>query len=135
MPTCGSFDGGAEGASAERTGAGTLQRLTPLRPGSRRLHRGDRFEYHDAHGRPIHDLETLERIKHLAIPPAWRDVWISPRRAGSAGPAAGALGFQPSGRALIVPPTQFSSDVYALLGAIVIIVIGRLISGRTVTTV
>jgi DNA topoisomerase I len=37
------------------------------------------FRYHDARGRLIRDAATLERIEALAIPPAWKDVWISPR--------------------------------------------------------
>ncbi len=43
------------------------------RSGSRR-----RFRYHDAHGREISDEAKLERINALAIPPAWKEVWISP---------------------------------------------------------
>jgi DNA topoisomerase-1 len=37
-----------------------------------------RFRYVDASGAEIRDEEQLERIRALAIPPAWRDVWISP---------------------------------------------------------
>jgi DNA topoisomerase-1 len=37
-----------------------------------------RFRYVDAHDRPITDEEALERIDRLVIPPAWKDVWISP---------------------------------------------------------
>src|SRR6478752_7803671 len=37
-----------------------------------------RFRYVDAAGRPITDEAKLERIASLAIPPAWRDVWIAP---------------------------------------------------------
>jgi DNA topoisomerase I len=37
-----------------------------------------RFRYVDAAGRKIEDEEQLERIAALVIPPAWRDVWISP---------------------------------------------------------
>jgi DNA topoisomerase-1 len=36
------------------------------------------FRYVDADGRKITDPVHLERIKALAIPPAWKDVWISP---------------------------------------------------------
>jgi DNA topoisomerase-1 len=36
------------------------------------------FRYYDRHGREITDPEKLERIDKLRIPPAWRDVWISP---------------------------------------------------------
>jgi DNA topoisomerase-1 len=44
------------------------------RAGSRR-----HFRYVDARGRRITDPEKLARIEALAIPPAWKDVWISPR--------------------------------------------------------
>jgi DNA topoisomerase I len=48
------------------------------RGGWRRLGSGRRFRYTDAHGVPIDDVEKLERIRTLAVPPAWKDVWISP---------------------------------------------------------
>jgi DNA topoisomerase I len=38
-----------------------------------------RFRYEDSRGRPITDEAALERIESLRIPPAWKDVWISPR--------------------------------------------------------
>jgi DNA topoisomerase I len=37
------------------------------------------FRYEDARGRRITNREQLTRIESLAIPPAWKDVWISPR--------------------------------------------------------
>jgi len=37
------------------------------------------FRYVDARGREITDKDQLERIESLVIPPAWKDVWISPR--------------------------------------------------------
>jgi DNA topoisomerase-1 len=43
------------------------------REGSKR-----RFRYVDAAGRPITDEAKLERIDGLAIPPAWKEVWIAP---------------------------------------------------------
>src|SRR3954468_3657093 len=36
------------------------------------------FRYYDQRGRQITDPVKIERIEKLAIPPAWRDVWISP---------------------------------------------------------
>jgi len=39
---------------------------------------GKSFRYRDKDGRIIKTPETLARIKSLAIPPAWTDVWISP---------------------------------------------------------
>ena len=38
-----------------------------------------RFRYEDARGRPITNEDALARIDALRIPPAWKDVWISPR--------------------------------------------------------
>jgi DNA topoisomerase-1 len=49
------------------------------RRGWRRLGSRGRFRYVDARGRPITDESALERIDSLRIPPAWRDVRISPR--------------------------------------------------------
>src|SRR5262245_21942269 len=37
-----------------------------------------RFRYVDASGQQITDSDHVERIEALAIPPAWREVWISP---------------------------------------------------------
>jgi DNA topoisomerase-1 len=47
-------------------------------PGIARMRAGTGFRYIDAEGKPVHDAETLARIKSLAIPPAWTDVWICP---------------------------------------------------------
>jgi DNA topoisomerase-1 len=47
------------------------------RGGWRRLGRR-RFRYVDGAGRELEDEEQLERIRELVIPPAWRDVRISP---------------------------------------------------------
>ena len=63
------------------------------RGGWRRLGR-KRFRYVDARGRPIGDEEQLERIRALAIPPAWEDVWISP----SPGAKLQATGIDAAGR-------------------------------------
>jgi DNA topoisomerase-1 len=40
--------------------------------------RGRGFEYLNVDGDRIEDAETLMRVRDLAIPPAWRDVWICP---------------------------------------------------------
>jgi DNA topoisomerase-1 len=45
-------------------------------PGFRRVRRGDDFVYLGANGRPLRSAAVLERIRRLAIPPAYRDVWI-----------------------------------------------------------
>ena len=49
------------------------------RGGWRREGRKGHFRYLDSRGKRIADPEKIERIEELAIPPAWRDVWISPR--------------------------------------------------------
>ena len=52
------------------------------RPGIRRDAVRDGFRYLDAHGAPVGDEATLKRIRSLAIPPAWTDVWICPQANG-----------------------------------------------------
>jgi DNA topoisomerase I len=47
-------------------------------PGISRRRAGRGFSCRDADGRLVRDAETLARIKALAIPPAWTDVWICP---------------------------------------------------------
>jgi len=51
-------------------------------PGLRRKRAGTGFFYLDAKGRKVSDGSTLERIRALAIPPAWTDVWISAEKDG-----------------------------------------------------
>jgi DNA topoisomerase I len=51
----------------------------PRRGGWTRTGRRRPFRYFDARGNRIKDANVLERLESLAIPPAWRDVWISPR--------------------------------------------------------
>jgi DNA topoisomerase-1 len=63
------------------------------RGGWRRLGKR-RFRYVDSRGRAISDEEALERIRALAIPPAWTDVWISP----SPGAKLQATGYDAAGR-------------------------------------
>ena len=48
-------------------------------PGLRRKQSRAGFDYLDAKGAPIRDEKTIDRIRALAIPPAWTDVWISPK--------------------------------------------------------
>jgi DNA topoisomerase-1 len=45
-------------------------------PGIRREGEPGRFVYRDAKGALVDDAKTLERIRRLAIPPAWTGVWI-----------------------------------------------------------
>jgi DNA topoisomerase I len=48
------------------------------RPGLTRRRSGRGFTYLDVHGKRIADRATIARIRALAIPPAWTDVWICP---------------------------------------------------------
>jgi DNA topoisomerase I len=51
-------------------------------PGIRRRRKGRGFAYVDRDGVPVRDDGELQRIRRLAIPPAWTDVWISPSPLG-----------------------------------------------------
>lgn len=51
-------------------------------PGITRIRAGTGFGYRDPDGHKITDTETRDRIRMLAIPPAWENVWISPNPAG-----------------------------------------------------
>lgn len=54
----------------------------PSRPGLSRQRWGRGFRYLTADGEPVRDPEALARIRALAVPPAWREVWICPRPSG-----------------------------------------------------
>jgi DNA topoisomerase-1 len=62
--------------------AAGLRYVNDNKPGIRRERAGDGFRYFDAKGEPVDDEDVLRRIKSLAIPPAWTDVWICPRENG-----------------------------------------------------
>jgi DNA topoisomerase I len=47
-------------------------------PGFTRVRQGGSFRYRDAKGRWLRDANELSRIRQLAIPPAYTDVWICP---------------------------------------------------------
>jgi DNA topoisomerase-1 len=47
-------------------------------PGIRRLRRGAGFSYRRPDGAPLRDKAELTRIRQLAIPPAYSQVWICP---------------------------------------------------------
>jgi DNA topoisomerase I len=53
-----------------------LRRVDCANPAISRRRRGRGFEYLDEGGERIEDPDVLERIRALAIPPAWDDVWI-----------------------------------------------------------
>ncbi len=57
---------------------GRLRRSDCTTKGIARLGAGRGFSYRDADGERIDDKETLARIRELAIPPAWKQVWVCP---------------------------------------------------------
>jgi DNA topoisomerase-1 len=66
----------------EAAGAAGLHYVNPEGIGIRRLPNGRGFVYHDASGKLVRDEATLARIRSLAIPPAYRDVWVSKDKKG-----------------------------------------------------
>jgi DNA topoisomerase-1 len=65
--------------SAEHAG---LTYVSDEKPGVRRRRSGKGFRYESDSGEGIKDEATLKRIKALAVPPAWTDVWICPKANG-----------------------------------------------------
>ena len=70
----------AEPAAAAE--AASLRYVSDEDPGIKREPRGSGFGYLDAGGAAIRDAATLERIRSLVIPPAWRDVWVCSHPSG-----------------------------------------------------
>ena len=64
------------GASANPARTAGLRYVDDTMPGIRRRGARTRPHYVDADGHPVRDKATLERIRGLAVPPAWREVWI-----------------------------------------------------------
>jgi DNA topoisomerase I len=65
--------------AAEEAG---LRYVSDTQPGYTRKRKGDSFEYFDIEGKLISDETRLLRIRRLAIPPAYADVWICPSSNG-----------------------------------------------------
>jgi DNA topoisomerase-1 len=62
--------------------AAGLRYTSDRSPGVTRVRSGKGFRYLDADGKPVRDRDVLKRIRSLAIPPAWTEVWICPRGDG-----------------------------------------------------
>jgi DNA topoisomerase-1 len=60
----------------------SLRYVSDRAPGITRRRSGTGFVYRDPFGAVLRDPETLRRIKALAVPPAWTDVWICPDENG-----------------------------------------------------
>lgn len=59
-----------------------LKRVRSTGPGISRRRQGRGFSYVHPNGQTVADDATLERVRSLAIPPAWTDVWICPVERG-----------------------------------------------------
>lgn len=70
-------EAGAESLAATVEAAGLVY-VTDADPGIRRIRAGRGFSYRDGAGRLLRDASALARIRSLAIPPAYTDVWICP---------------------------------------------------------
>jgi DNA topoisomerase-1 len=55
-----------------------LRYVSDTEPGIRRVRAGKGFRYVGPDGKPVRDPDVLRRIRALAIPPAWTDVWVCP---------------------------------------------------------
>jgi DNA topoisomerase-1 len=73
----GSIEGNAQSARS----AGLVY-VADRMPGIRRVPRGRGFIYLDSRGRRVTRRADLDRIARLAVPPAWKDVWICPNPRG-----------------------------------------------------
>lgn len=73
---------GPDNGGAESASHGGLVYVSDDQPGLRRVRAGRGFRYVDPQGHTVRDADTLARIRALAIPPAYRDVWICLRSNG-----------------------------------------------------
>jgi DNA topoisomerase-1 len=62
--------------------AAHLRYVTGEGPGISRKRRGKGFDYIGPDSKPVRHKATLDRIRSLVIPPAWRNVWICPSANG-----------------------------------------------------
>jgi DNA topoisomerase IB len=70
-----------DAAAAQAADAG-LRYVSDEQPGISRRRSGKGFSYRAADGSPVRDAATLARIRALAIPPAYTEVWICPHPRG-----------------------------------------------------
>jgi DNA topoisomerase-1 len=69
-------------AEAQAAARAALRYVDDGSPGIRRRRVGRGFVYIDQHGQPVRDKAELRRIRALAVPPAYVDVWICPLENG-----------------------------------------------------
>ena len=73
---------GAVVDAAEAAESAGLTYVSDEQPGLRQQPAGEGFVYLRPNGSPLRDEATLERVRKLAIPPAWTEVWICPKANG-----------------------------------------------------
>lgn len=57
-----------------------LTYVSNVKPGFSRKPVGKHFKFYDLQGKEIKDPDEIDRIRKLAIPPAYKDVWICPKK-------------------------------------------------------
>jgi DNA topoisomerase-1 len=72
------FEAPAPKDAGEAAEAAGLNYVSDDGPGIARIGKPGRFRHRAADGAWVRDWATLQRIKRLAIPPAWTKVWIAP---------------------------------------------------------
>ena len=73
---------GLTGGEVEAAREAGLRYVTDDRPGITRRRSGKGFSYRDAFGERITNRAEIERIRAIAVPPAWTSVWICPNPRG-----------------------------------------------------
>ena len=68
--------------ASEVINSSSLVFVDPSKPGIIRKGKPGKFYYEDGKGNRLKEESDLERIKKLVLPPAWTDVWISPKKNG-----------------------------------------------------
>src|SRR5690606_33656903 len=68
----------ASGGARDDAAAAGLRYVEDGEPGFTRRRRGKGFSYLDQVGRPLTDAAERERVRSLAVAPAWSDVWVCP---------------------------------------------------------
>ena len=72
------FESGTIVDPVEAAESAGLSYVSDEEPGIRRRRAGKGFAFYGPDGKLVRDPKTLERIRKLAIPPAYTDVWICP---------------------------------------------------------
>ena len=71
-----------DGSPQPEAAPSELVRASDAEPGYRRVRHGDQVHYLDTQGKRIRDAATPARIRKLAVPPAYDQVWICAKANG-----------------------------------------------------